>query len=603
MYIGDNVTTLDKYILVFKLNTPFDVTTAVLQGRMSLMELLGGGFPTLGNKSVVNIEDMRFSNNGNNSLFLTPTDIWNVPLPSNREFENFSQTSAISYLNSVSDGQGIYFKPDGTRYYITDALDDVVYEYSMTTPWDISTSGLVRTERNLFPQDGNPTDIWFKPDGTKMYLIGNDTDSVYSYDLSEPWDISSAFYNSTSLYVGYEELSPTGLCLSENGEYLFIVGSQKNVVYRYDLSTPWDIGTGILSSYSLLTTSTSEGNRSYYFPNTSGAYLSLTANSIYVMGTSDFTVESWVYLPVLNRTNPIIRASSNAGWRLDVNDENKVIWNRATTRVLTSNTSIQPNTWTHIAISRQGSNLRAFINGVLDTTSVDTGDYDENDQLNIGNNGSNLLLGNLYGLRFVVGEALYTESFTKPTSAPVTTSNTVLKTAMYSSFKDGSNYNKNIIVQGAVTINTSFAFSGTSYIGSAMKTDGTKTYLINRTNYTIYQYPSITDYKFINQTPESEFYFGDKSTSPNDFSFSESGHKLYIFDSVTKEIIQFGLSTPWEIDTASFEYDVLLSTEDTTPNKFTFNSDGKKLFVHGSTKQKVIEYNYMNVVKKAKQDA
>jgi sugar lactone lactonase YvrE len=589
MYVGDNATTLDKYLLEFKLTTAYDITTATLQGRLSLMELLGGGYPTLGNKTVINVEDFRFSNSGNNGLFLTSSVVWNVPLPSTREFGFFGQSSSISYLNAVSDGQGIYFKPDGTRYYITDSLDDVVYEYTMTTPWDISTSGLVRTERNFFTQDGNATDIWFKPDGTIMYLIGNDNDNIYQYTLGTAWDISTATYSGISFYVGYEDTSPTSFCLSEDGLYLFVIGSQRDVVFKYTLKTAWAIGSAVLDAYSHYTTPIGEGNRSLYFNGVDTSYVSLSGSG-FNWGTGDFTVECWVYIPNVSRDNTIARMSLNSGWSIKINDTGELQW-AFSSPIATTTTKIQANTWTHVAVSREGTDLRLFINGNLENTVTHSGNYIYSGTVYIGSNLSTGFLGNIYGLRFV-DQAVYTSSFVRPVSPPITTPETLLKTGLYTTIIDGSTYNRTLTVSGTVEVNTAYPFSTTTYLGAVMKPDGTKSYLLNKGDYKIYQYPSgNTNYEFVNVTPEKELYIGNRSTTSEDFFINNDGNKLFILDSGTKEIIQYGLTDTWNIANATFQFDILVSELELTPTKFTFNSDGKKLFVYGSTNRRVVEYD------------
>lgn len=52
-------------------------------------------------------------------------------------------------------------------------------------PWDISTAtyNAVLPEFNVATQDTSPQGVFFKPDGTKMYVIGSAGDAVYEYDI------------------------------------------------------------------------------------------------------------------------------------------------------------------------------------------------------------------------------------------------------------------------------------------------------------------------------------------------------------------------------------------------------------------------------------
>ena len=112
----------------------------------------------------------------------------------------FKQSKDIS--DDTDDLRGIFIKPDGTRVYVTNDEDDddqSVIEYSLTTPFDISTA-VKSSETLLTIQEGgssevmdNPHAIEFKPDGTKMYVIRSDgtagnTVAIEQFSLSTPWD-------------------------------------------------------------------------------------------------------------------------------------------------------------------------------------------------------------------------------------------------------------------------------------------------------------------------------------------------------------------------------------------------------------------------------
>ena len=68
--------------------------------------------------------------------------------------------------------------------------------------WDIESLHFVQSSSLRF-KGGNSLDpygIHFKPDGTKLFTIGTGEDTVYEYSLSTPWDISSGS-NGSGAYV------------------------------------------------------------------------------------------------------------------------------------------------------------------------------------------------------------------------------------------------------------------------------------------------------------------------------------------------------------------------------------------------------------------
>ena len=128
---------------------------------------------------------------------------------------------------------GVFFKPDGTKMYIVGYTGDDVNEYSLSTAWDISTASYVRN-KIVSAQDTFPTDVFFKGDGTKMYIVGTTGDAVYEYSLSTAWNISTASYVQ-NFSVTAQEPNPLGLFFKPNGTKMYIVGTTRYAVFAYDL--------------------------------------------------------------------------------------------------------------------------------------------------------------------------------------------------------------------------------------------------------------------------------------------------------------------------------------------------------------------------------
>lgn len=120
------------------------------------------------------------------------------------------------------------------------------------TTWDTDAKAdtlFADTPRNFLhvsSQESNPAAIFFKPDGLKLYLAGNSGDEVNEYDLSTAWDITTATFNQFKK-VNSQESQPHGLFFKSDGTKMFIIGKSGDDVNEYTLSTAWDIST---ASYS-----------------------------------------------------------------------------------------------------------------------------------------------------------------------------------------------------------------------------------------------------------------------------------------------------------------------------------------------------------------
>ena len=121
--------------------------------------------------------------------------------------------------------------------------------------------------------------------------------------------------------------------------------------------------------------------------NGSTQYLSLPNTSTMQMGTSDYTVEAWIY-PTANgqaNSSQIFGQSAygvSSQFILFLNSANKIVnymeyaaGGGSAGPTITSATSITLNTWTHVATSRVSGVTRIFINGVLDASASDAGGY------------------------------------------------------------------------------------------------------------------------------------------------------------------------------------------------------------------------------------
>lgn len=141
----------------------------------------------------------------------------------------------FSLATQDTSPQGVFFKSDGLKMYVTGNQNDKVYEYDLGVAWDV-TSAVILQDFTVSGQDGFPFDIFFKSDGLKMYLIGSTNDSIYEYSLSSAWDITSASI-STTKNISAQDTSPQGLYFKSDGTKMYHVGDVNNKVYEYDLTS------------------------------------------------------------------------------------------------------------------------------------------------------------------------------------------------------------------------------------------------------------------------------------------------------------------------------------------------------------------------------
>ena len=157
------------------------------------------------------------------------------------------QISTASYVQSFSIGaqegnaQGFFFKPDGTKMYITGVAGDDINEYDLSTAWDVSTASYLQNF-SVSTQESQPRSVFFMSDGAKMYVVGTAADTVFEYTLSTAWDVSSASH-SQGFSVSSQEGGPMAVSFKPDGTKMYVVGTFGDDVNEYDLSTAWDVST------------------------------------------------------------------------------------------------------------------------------------------------------------------------------------------------------------------------------------------------------------------------------------------------------------------------------------------------------------------------
>jgi hypothetical protein len=209
-------------------------------------------------------------------------------------FLEFKQSKDIS--SDTTEVRGINFKPDGTIMYITNRDPNnsnkaQVTQYSLSTPFDISTA--TKTSQTNLVHKGNaavffPHAIEFKPDGTKMFLASNNSQtSIYQYNLTTPWDSSTVVFEKRFQIGNSTESSLRTLSFKPDGTRMFTGGPNQGKIRAYILANPWDLTSGVsLEAVSANLKTSSDTN----FRNTQ---FDTTGSIMYIMGNTNNNIHKY----------------------------------------------------------------------------------------------------------------------------------------------------------------------------------------------------------------------------------------------------------------------------------------------------------------------
>jgi len=294
---------------------------------------------------------------------------------------SFVQVSATIGETAPS---GVFFKPDGTVMYITGTTNDTIREFSLSVAWDVSTITFVR-DFSLAAQDTAPQDIWFRPDGTKMYMVGSTNDRVYEYDLSTAWNVSTATFVQFFSVVAQDTV-PVAVNFSSDGTRMYVLGQTGLDINRYTLSIPWDISTAVFFN-----------NFYVGFQETGahGMFIDLDAEVAYVLGsTADQVFEydtSTDGITLESSSGLFISGSLYTNKNLVVTDSSRIDGSLRVSGVTTLTSTLAVSSTTTLVAAVTMSTTTSAINlGTSQTTGAFTiGGTSQTGVINIGRSTAN----------------------------------------------------------------------------------------------------------------------------------------------------------------------------------------------------------------------
>jgi len=226
-----------------------------------------------------------------------------------------------------------------------------------------------------------------------------------------------------------------------------------------------------------------DGYWSNYFDG-NGDYLSAASNAAFAPGTNDFTIECWVNLSSIGTYNGFFQNTNSTSSAISdkfffAQYNNLLVLYTHSGGSAAASTPWTPSigVWYHVAAVRQSGTIKLFINGVQQTVTGST----TFNGYSLGQAGISIGMtttpfyfnGYISNLRYVVGTAVYTASFTLPTAPTATVANTQILTCQSNRFIDNSGNAYALTVNGDTSVQAFQPFPGaTTYSGTVLGGSG-----------------------------------------------------------------------------------------------------------------------------------
>jgi DNA-binding beta-propeller fold protein YncE len=456
--------------------------------------------------------------------------------------------STASYLQNFSvaaqeiSPQSIFFKPDGTKMYVIGSTGDDVNEYDLSTAWDISSASYLQNF-SVFAQEGFPESIFFKPDGTKMYVIGSSGDDVNEYDLSTAWDITSASYLQ-NFSVNAQETTPTGIFFKPDGTKMYVIGRTGDDVNEYDLSTAWNVSTAsYLRNFSVAAQETDP----------TGIFFKPDGTKMYVIGTVGDAVFSYT----LSTAWDVSAAS------FDFPTEG--YFSVAAQELVPQDIFFKPDGTKMYVIGSTGDDVNEYdLSTAWDVTSASY----------------------LQNFSVAAQETYPSGIFFKPDG-----------TKMYVIGVAGDAVNEYDlstawdVTSASYLQNFSVAAQETGPSGIFFKPDGTKMYVIGYTGADVNEYDLSTAWDITTASYLQNFSVAAQEATPQGIFFKPDGTKMYVIGQSGDAVNEYDLSTAWDITTASYLQNFSVAAQEIAASGVFFKPDGTKMYILGAAGDAVWQYS------------
>lgn len=546
--------------------------------------------------------------------------------------------------------EGLFFKDDGLAMYIIGTNPDTIHQYTLSTAWDISTASYANKLLNFGVQEGAPQSFNFKSDGTSIYYIGTSNDTVYQYDLSTAWDVSTGSYANKSMSVTTQENTPKGMHFKPDGTKVYIVGLTNDTVYQYSLSTAWDISTGSYESKSF-SVSSQTGNPEGIFFNPNGYKMYVIGNvypnadvfeydlstawdvSTASYSNTSFSIASEGFYPTdiffksdgtkmyisEENNNKIYQYSTGTATTLDLSTGNYFSYTPTANTTFAFSNAPASGTASGFALALTGANVGEgydLANASYDSVSFSVATQDNNPQAIFfkSDGTAAYVAGNfndtIYQYSLSTAWDLSTISYASK-SFSVASQSTVpnglffkpdgTKMFVSSSYSPSSSndavYEYNLSTAWDVStasyssVSFSVATQEDATFDLTFKSDGTKFYIVGFiAGGRVHEYNLSTAWDLSTASHNQTLNIHAQETTPAGIFFHPDGNTMFILGSNGDDVTEYSLSTAWDISTASSVRTFSISSQDTTPTGLFFKSDGAKMYVLGNANDTIFQY-------------
>ena len=475
--------------------------------------------------------------------------------------------------------RGFTMKPDGTRIYACGYGNDRLYQWNLSTAFDLSTCSYDDYYELTYQGDAStkvPRCLEFNSDGTKVYVLDSYWDNIYEISLSVAWDLTSGtLTNGSVLDISGSASAAYGLRFRPDGRSFYLLDNSSNDLHEFRMTTAWDITTATVGPTTL---SLGAINDHYGISwNTDGTQLVVCDGEnagLAIMNCPAASAGTYSFNVTASGSSDYTVSGTDREGSVSGGDPNVYVHVGDTIQFAVSASS-HPF---YIRESAGGSNVsgvtnQGATNDTVSWTPSTAGSY----VYQCGSHSG--MVGNI---------------FVEPKGYDLSQMTTTGRTTF--------EMDNNAMNNSSVASGQSHDFYH-NYVADCLIVDsGNKILFLDPTS-TTYDKFSLFPFRVTDDATTLIDGFrrssddNSSATDPWDCHWSPNGDKFFVLDASYDRIMQYSVSTPFIFDRNNTTYDgasQAVNTADAVPKGFCFSPDGTLLFVIGSNEDVLICFKLAN---------
>jgi len=273
--------TIEEYYL----SVPWEIETATFVRQLDISDEMGTETQS---DPVPNGLYFR-KDDGNKLWVFNRTEIWEYTLGTPWDISSAEPTGYQDLKHLIVRGHDIDFKPDGSMLFVDDRILETVFQFNLSNIWDVSSLTLDYVF-DVSAQQEAVRGIQFNQTGDRLYLMDTGRQEILEYFVSSPYDLRSASFLGT-FYVGGQSQEPRGLTFTPDYSMFYVTEAIENDIYHYHMTTVDPDESSVITDLTQLEADVNQSSNITVSVNNEHG-IAIPGVEIHLSGDSDSKIES-----------------------------------------------------------------------------------------------------------------------------------------------------------------------------------------------------------------------------------------------------------------------------------------------------------------------